>query len=352
MNTCSSPVTTYSAGIDLHKGPVRLHVIDAAGTIVYQETITEHKRERMRAALGRFGQDVTVGLESTYNWYWLVDLLEAESIPCQLGHARDIHAQRPGKHKSDPKDAAAMSQMIRMQTFPAVYACPAAWRSTRDLLRKRLRLVEERTQHLLHEGCVADQYLLGEAPMAQQGYAATVVADVDKLIDIDCRLEAYLTTLIDELNQWVQGRVAIHDQALYDVLVGTKGIGPVLALTLMYEIVDIARFPRPQQFSSYCRVVNAQCESAGKTRGAGETRRGNPYLCRTLNMVAVQSIIHQPRVREWHRRMVRQKGRRTARRILAHKWALAVYYMWKRREAFDLDKFLGTAYGQRAQPSH
>ena len=266
MNSDSNPVTGHSAGIDLHKGPLRLHVIDAAGTAVYQETITEHKRARLRAALRRYGKDVTVGLESTYNWYWVIDLLEAEGIPYHLGHACDIHAQRPGKHKSDPKDAAAMSQMIRMQTFPQVYACPLAWRSTRDLLRKRLRLVEERTRHALHVGCVADQYLLAEEPPAVAGYPAAVIADVDKVIAIDCQMQEVLTKMIVGLEEWLIARAEIHDRQWYQLLTGTRGIGPILGLTLMYEVVDIRRFRGPQQFSSYSRVVNPQCESAGKTR--------------------------------------------------------------------------------------
>jgi len=351
MNTRSEPVTTYSAGIDLHKNSLRLHVIDAAGNTVYQETITEHKRKRLTAALQRFGNDVTVGLESTYNWYWVVDHLQAHKTPCQLGHARDIHAQRPGKHKSDPKDAAGMSGMVRMGTFPRVYACPAPWRSTRDVLRKRLRLVEAHTQHVLHSGCVADQYLLAEDSLAVAGYPRQVIEDVDKLIDIDTRLQAGLEELIEELDAWVIQRAAIHDQALYDLFLSTRGIGPALTLSLFYEIVDIRRFRSPNQFSSYCRVVNAQCESGGKRLGPGDRYRGNPYLCRAMNMLATQSVKHQPQIAAWYRRLVHRKGKRTAHRVLTHKWAVAVYYMWKRREAFDIGKFLGTGYASERTAS-
>jgi transposase len=344
MNTRSEPVTTYSAGIDLHKNSLRLHVIDAAGARVYQETIGEHKRKRLTAALQPFGNDVTVGLESTYNWYWVVDNLQTQGIPYRLGHARDVHKQRPGKHKSDPKDAAAMSQMIRMGTFPPAYACAADLRSTRDVLRKRLRLVAAHTQHVLHSQCVSDQYLLAEDSLAAAGYSRQVIEDVDKLLEIDTRLQVVLEELIEELDAWVLQRAVVHDQALYDLFVSTRSIGPAIALSLLYEIVDIGRFASPARFSSYCRVVNAQCESAGKTLGAGDRYRGNPYLCRAINMLAIQSVKHVPQIAAWYRRLVHRKGKRTARRTLAHKWAVAIYFMWKRREPFDIGKFLGTGY--------
>jgi transposase len=352
MSTLMTGGTTYSAGIDLHKSPLRLHVVDAAGTTVCQQTITRDKRRQLRTALAPFGKDVTVGVESTYNWYWVADELRRQGIPCVLGHARDVHAQRQGKHKSDAKDAANMSQMVRMGTFPAAYACLPEWRATRDLLRKRLRLVEERTQHMQHSGCVADQYLLGENPMTAAGYERAVIADVDKALDIDLKAQEMMTTLIDSLDKWILERAKISDKPLYELLTRTRGIGPVLALTLMYETIAITRFTRAQQYASYCRTANPEYSSAGKRLGPGDRKRGNPYLCRALHMLAVQSIKLYPEVKAFHRATVKRKGRRTARRILAHKWALAIYYMWKRREPFEITKFLGTAYAPRAQSSH
>jgi len=347
MNT-----TTYSAGIDLHKGPLQLHVRDAAGTTVCQQTIRHDKRRCLLEALAPFGKAVLVSVESTYNWYWVIDLLRMQGIPYVLGHARDVHARMQGKHKSDEKDAAQMSQMVRTNVFPAAYACGPQWRATRDLLRKRQRLVEERTQHLQHAGCVADQYLLGEGPMADAGYTKSVIADVDKAVDTDLRMQEMLTTVIDELDKWILARAKVGDEALYALLRETRGIGPVVALTLMYEITDIARFPRAQQLASYSRTANPEYSSAGKRLGPGDCKRGNPHLCRALHILAVQSIKLYPEVKAFHRIMAKKKGRRTAKRIVAHKWALAIYYMWKRREPFDVKKFLGTAYTPRAQSSH
>ena len=76
MNT-----TTYSAGIDLHKGPLQLHVRDTAGTTVCQQTIRHVKRRSLLEALEPFGKAVTVSVESTYNWYWVMDLLRMQGIP-------------------------------------------------------------------------------------------------------------------------------------------------------------------------------------------------------------------------------------------------------------------------------
>ena len=342
MYSHERPATRYYAGIDLHKQSLRLHVIDATGAPVYQETIRKDKYVRLRTVLGRFGREVTVGVESTYNWYWVIDLLRREGIPCQLGHARDVHRQQ-GKHKSDVKDAEAISRMVWLGTLPPAYCYPAEWRATRDVLRKRLRLVWEHTRHGLHGAAVADQYLIEEGPLAARHYPASVVADVERVIEIDLQMQNVLATMIQQLEDWAVQRATAHDPELYRVLTAIPGVGPVIALTLIYEIHTIERFRSPQAFSSYARLVNAQCESSGKRVGPGDTKCGNPYLCRVLHMLAIISVRTQPRIAAWYHTLIHNRGRHTARRILAHRWAVAVYAIWKRREAFDLNKFLGTA---------
>jgi len=353
MQTLTGPATTtYSAGIDLHKKPVQVHVINADGTTVYHGTIRKNKRAALRALLARFGTNITVGLESTYNWYWVADELAGLGIPCLLGHATDVHAQMPGKHKTDPLDAEKISRMVWTGTLPPAYCYPARWRATRDLLRKRLRLVWEHTRHLLHAEGVADQYLLAESSLTAAGYSAAFEADVEQLLDTDQYLQVVLAGVIKKLEATILQRAQVHDQQLFDLFERIPGIGPVIALTLLYEIHDIARFRTPQQFASYARVVNARCESAGKRVGRGKNKRGNPYLCRVLHTLALTSVRYMPPLAEWYRATIARHGRRTARRILAHKWAVAIHAIWRRREAFDLGKFLGTAYQPRAQHSH
>jgi transposase len=156
---------------------------------------------------------------------------------------------------------------------------------------------------------------------------------------------------ITRLERYIERRVAIHDKEGYTVLRSVPGIGRVLALVLLYEIQDLARFRRVQHFSSYCRVVNPQCESNGKRAGVGEVRRGNRYLCWALHELVNSSCRHCPAIKAYYARLRRRRSARHAHRIMAHRWAVTIYFMLKRKEPFDLDKFLGSAY-ESAKGSH
>jgi Transposase IS116/IS110/IS902 family len=220
-------------------------------------------------------------------------------------------------------------------------------RATRDLLRRRMPLMRQRAELLAHIQNTNSQYNLPEIHKKlaykanRDGVAERFPGPaVQKSIDVDLTLiDAYDQLLTDLELDLVQTAKA-HDSQTFYRLRSIPGVGKILALVLLYEIHDIRRFPRVQEFVSYCRLVKCAQESAGKRDGTAGKKMGNAYLKWAVSEAAVLFLRNNPAGQKDLARLERKHGKGKAVTILAHKLARAVYYMLKRDTAFDLDKFL------------
>ena len=131
-----------------------------------------------------------------------------------------------------------------------------------------------------------------------------------------------------------------HDAHALSLLRTVPGLGERLRVVLLYEIHDIQRFPRVQDFVSYCRLVKCAKESAGKRYGTSGSKIGNAYLKWAFSEAAVLFLRANPAGQKYLARLEKKHGKGKALTVLAHKLARAVYYMWKRDTVFELDKFL------------
>ena len=335
--------TNYVAGIDLHKSPIAVHILSKNDITLYQKTIKKNMRRGLKRVLLKYKDDITVCVESTYNWYWVADLCLQLNIPFEITHAFYAKKKMIGKNKNDRIDAAGLARMLLHEELPVAYNYPPEMRATRDLLRLRGSLKKMRAGRLQHHSCVEDQYLMSEISLEEAGYNEETIIDITTNMGVDEQCIDFLTTQITGLEKHILSRVHVHDE---DALVRLKkidGIGDILALTLLYEIHIIDRFKSQQEFSSYCRVVNPQSESVGKRAGTGNKKAGNHYLNWAMHGIATYSCRYNKQVKEYFEKLKRKKGKKNAKRILAHKWAIVIYNILKKRIDFDIDKFLKNA---------
>jgi transposase len=292
-------------------------------------------------------EDVVVCVEGLFTWYWLADLCAREGIPVVLGHALYMQAIHGGKAKNDKLDAHKIAVLLRGGMLPQAYVYPAEMRATRDLLRRRMSLMRKRAELLTHVQQTNSQYNLPEigkkiAYQANRDGVAERFPDpaVQKSIEVDLALldddDRLLTTLELDLVQTAKA----HDAQTFYRLRSIPGVGKILALVLLYDIHDIRRFPRVQEFVSYGRLVKCAKESAGKRYGTSGKNIGNAYLKWAFSEAAVLFLRNHPAGQKYLARLEKQHGKGKALTILAHQLARAVYYMFKRDTAFDLDKFL------------
>lgn len=220
-------------------------------------------------------------------------------------------------------------------------------RATRDLLRRRMHLMRKRAELWTHVQQTNSQYNLPEigkkiAYKTNRAGVAERFADpaVQKSIEVDLALIDYYDELLRDLELAIVTTAKQHDANTLYLLQTVPGIGKILSLVLLYEMHDIARFPRVQDFVSYCRLVKCAKESAGKRYGTSGTKIGNAYLKWAFSEAAVLFLRNNPAGQRYLARLEKKHGKGKALTVLAHKLARAVYYMLKRGTAFTMDKFL------------
>ncbi|MBM3217033.1 IS110 family transposase [Candidatus Poribacteria bacterium] len=334
----------HYCGIDLHVKTMYVCILDSAGQVLVHRNVPS-TREAFLEIVAPYRDDLVVAAECMFTWYWLADVCAAEGITFVLGHAWAMKAIHGGKAKNDKIDSHKIASLLRGGLLPQAYVYPAAMRSTRDLIRRRLHLVRKRGQLLAHIQNTRAQYNLPVfgRKLAYRTNRAGVVEhfsdpSVQKSIEVDLALIDQYDTLIVDLELTIVREAKRHNADAFHRLRSVPGIGKVLALTILYEIHDIARFDRVQEFASYARLVKCQHQSGGKTLGTGGAKMGNVHLKWAFSEAAVLFLRHTEG-KQLIARIEKQHGKGKALSILAHKIGRAVFYILSRGTVFSMEKF-------------
>jgi transposase len=336
----------FYCGIDLHARTMYLCLLNQDGEIMVHRNM-KAAPEPFLKTVAPYREDLVVCVECIFTWYWLADLCAREEIAFVLGHALYMKAIHGGKAKNDKIDAHKIAVLLRGGMLPQAYVYPAEMRATRDLLRRRMSLMRQRAALLTHVQQTNSQYNLPEIGKKiaykanREGVAERFPEPaIQKSIAVDLALLGHYDQLLTELELAIVNTAKEHNAQVFYRLRSIPGVGKILALVLLYEIHDIQRFPRVQEFVSYCRLVKCAKESAGKRYGTSGTKIGNAYLKWAFSEAAVLFLRNNPAGQKYLARIEKQHGKGKALTILAHKLGRAGYYMLKRDTAFDLDKFL------------
>jgi transposase len=339
----------FYCGIDLHARLLAICVLDQAGQVVCQTQIPADK-QRLLDTLAPFRTDVVVCVECLFAWYWVADLCTEHQIPFVLGHALYMKAIHGGKTKDDDLDADKIGRLLRGGNIPTAYVYPKGMRETRDLLRRRHYLIRQRAALITHIQITNAQYnlppftkkLIYAKNRAELEVAARFPAGpVRKSMEINLTLVDALDVQLADVELYLERTVKVEDPQTYHLLRTIPGVGKILALVLLYEIHDIRRFADAGDFLSYARLVRCVHKSAGKTLGHGGHKIGNAYLKWAFSEAVCLLVRCCPAVKSWQQRREKKHGKKKTLGILAAKLGRVVYLMLRRREAFDLQKFLG-----------
>lgn len=336
----------FYCGIDLHATSMFVCIIDNDGNTVLHKNFLCKDTKAFLDALEPYRKSLVVACESTFNWYWLADLMQEHKIEFILGHALYMKAIFVGKVKSDAIDSDKIARLIRGGTFPLAHVYPKEFRATRDLLRRRAYLVRRRAEALTHIQQVHHQH---NQPLTknikykanQDSVGENLPFPHSKLIvDVDLELIEAYTVQIKRLELELVRCAKIHQFQSYYRLTTVPGVGPMISLTLIHEIESISRFDSVGKFLSYCRLVKGSHSSAGKKLGAPGGKIGNPFL-RWAFGEAIQLLKRESNeVLEYARRLEKKHGKARATNTLAVKLGRSIYYMLRNDTAFDLKLFL------------
>ena len=330
-------------GIDLHSNNSVIALLDEEDKVVYRRRLP-NDLEPVLAELAPFG-DAIEGLvvESTYNWYWLVDGLMAAGYRVHLANTAAIVQYKGLKYADDDTDACWLAKLLRLGLLPEGYIYPKAERPVRDLLRKRSQLVHQHTANLQSiQNLMARN--LGHALSANR-IKRLSYEEVDRLLpDIDLALAvkstlAVMRTLdgaIALLEKRIKARIRLRPA--FKPLLTVSGIGQILGLTIMLETGEIARFAKVGNYASYCRCVGSEHLSNGKRKGRGNTKNGNKYLAWAFVEAANFAVRYNPQIKRYYQRKCARTHRIVAIKTVAHKLARACYYILRDRVPFDVNK--------------
>lgn len=328
------------SGIDLHSNNCVVAVIDDMDRVCCQQRVPNDLAEIIALLTPYREELVGVVVESTYNWYWLVDGLQQAGYQVELANTTAIEQYNGLKHSGDEHDARHLAHLLRLGILRTGYIYPKELRAVRDLARKRSQLVRLRTMHVLSiENLVARQTGGRISGNAVRQLTTDAVAQWGWLPDAALAAQASLTVMhavndvIVQLEKRLCERVRLRPE--YAVLKSAPGIGDVLATTIMLEAGTIDRFAQVGNFASYARCVDSARYSNGKKKGEGNRKNGNRYLAWAFVEAAHFALRYNDAAKRFYERKKAKTNAVVATKALAHKLARACYYMLKEQCDFD-----------------
>jgi transposase len=281
-----------------------------------------------------------MAVESTFNWYWLVDGLRADDYPIDLANPAKIEQYNGLKHADDEDDAFYLAELQRLKILPKAYVYDPELRPVRDLLRRRGSLVHQRTALLLSFKSLyarttgqkldlsqAKKLEPKEAPKLYQHPANQLIAQVQA---------EHIQSLGKSISRIEKGVLAsAREIPLYEKLLTVPGIGRILGMTITMEVGEIGRFKTDGDFASYCRLVDAKHLSNGKCKADNNQKCGNKYLAWAFVEAANYARRFDENCRRWYDRKAAKTNKIIATKALACKLAKAAWHVMVGKCAYD-----------------
>lgn len=341
---------TY-VGIDLHARTLQLCVVDAEkGERILERARVPNRLPVILDLLSPYQAETSIAIESTFNWYWLVDGLQEAGYEVHLGHTLGNSRISKAKVKTDRRDAFRLARLLRSGDLKEGYIYPRQTRPVRDLIRARGKAVSIRSAEygririrLYREGILEhtrtsvrsmpDDELAGL--FGHPAISALVRHELARISLFDAQIKA-LEEQIHELSSAHPG---------VDLLRTLPGIDRALGPVIFFETGEIARFTSAKRYSSYCRLVPG-CANSGSTSKPGRARKeGNPHLKSAFTQAATHAARTNDRIRRFAERHRRRRagrgGKAVVRNIVAHKLCVAVWLMLTHGVAYEEEMLFG-----------
>lgn len=334
---------TLYAACDLHSNNTVLAVVDDVGALRYRQRLP-NDLSLLDAALTPFREELAgVAVESTYNAYWLIDGLQAQGYPMRMVNTLAVPQYAGLKHGDDDSDARHLAELMRLNLLPTAYIYPREQRPLRDLLRRRMLLVQQSVRLLQsvqgYWARATGQRLSanGFRHLTRQQLTETF-RDPTELFAVVSLIQMWRTlqAKVAEIETWLAEDTRRRRELI--ALRTVPGIGAVLGLTIWLESGEITRFDAVGQYTSYCRLVPALRFSNGKKKGTGNRKCGNRYLAWAWMEAANFAIRFEPVIQRWYQRNAAKKPRLVALKAVAHKLARAGYHLLRDGGTFDVHR--------------
>lgn len=336
------------AGMDLHSNNVVIGLMELDGKRLASGKVSCDLDAVVKFLAPYKERLQQIAVESTYNWYWLVDGLRERQYPVVLANPAGM-AQYDGiKHADDTNDAFFLADLLRLNILPTGHIYDAQLRPVRDLLRRRLTLVHHRTALMLSFKSLYTRTTGQELGLSQ--LKELEIKTAQKLYDHPANqlIAGLQVQQIEHLNEAV-GRIekavlgCARELPYYARLATLPGVGRILGMTITMEVGDIRRFAGPGEFASYCRTVAAERTSNSKKKADNNSKCGNKYLSWAFVEAANFARRSDPQCRRWYDRKAAKTSKVIATKALACKLAKAAWYLMAQDTDYQAERMFGAA---------
>ncbi len=336
----------YYIGCDVHKKYSVFAAVDERGHSMPVKRV-EHEREGYRSFLTTLPPGSPIAVETTGNWYWIVDELERAGHCPALAHAAKSKLMMGQINKTDKLDAKGLAVLLRNGTLPSVWIPQGELRDQRELPRMRLVMVHMRTalKNRIHatfaKYCIQfkDQSDLFGTSGRQQINERLGELPIETRHSVEQEIK-----LLDEVGEQIKLAEKRINQVIavtpaMKLLMSLPGVGPILGITILLEVGDVERFPDAAHLASYSGTVPRVSSSGGRTR-FGRTRPDvNHYLKRAFVEAANVVVLNQARRPQSHavrlyQRVKANKGHGKAVVAIARHLAESTYWVLKKSEPY------------------
>ena len=334
---------TLYCGIDLHSNNHVVVVIDDQDKRLFERRLPNNLSATLEGLQPFKDELQAVAVESTFNWYWLVDGLQEAGFDLRLVNTAAVKQYEGMKYRDDRHDAFWLAHLMRLDILPTGYIYPKAQRAVRDLLRRRMQLVRLSAGRLISiqsqiwrsTGCRVSAKQVRKPdfelplPAGYEHQAAQCMLNVQRTVQQE----------IDTLEQTALSVAQVAPA--FKVLQSVTGIGPILGMTIWLETGDISRFKSPGNYASYSRCVKSEHTSNGKKKGEGNRKAGNKYLSWAFSEAAHFAVRYDARAKRFFERKRAKTSGIVAIRAVAHKIARACYCMLRDQTPYDATRVFG-----------
>ncbi len=337
----------YVCGIDLHSKMTYLCIINKQKQVLVHKPIPNQDTKSFESILKPYRGKIVIVSEACFPYYWVADFAEDRNIDFQLGHPLYMKHIHGGKSKNDRIDSKKIALLTMNNYLPMAHTCSREIRHLRDLMRSRLRFIQERSSYQTRvkiQGYQANIQFMKNALTSESNLEEIPDAfeneDQCFNVEMNIRTIAHFTKETKIVIKYIKKRMQSINNIDFTLLKNIRGIGNIIALTILLELDSIDRFANGKKLASYSRVVKCSHESAGKKLGFGNSKIGNPHLRYAFGEAAIHMAKNIPKVKEWLENLAKRVGKGKALGALAHKISRAVFHILKTKEKFELDKFL------------
>ena len=332
---------TFYIGIDLHKSFSTVTVLDETGGELDQRNLANDE-EDFTLYFRQWEGQIRVALEATFNWYWLVDLLQRLGADVKLANPYKTRIIGEAKVKTDKIDSRILAQLLRADFLPTSYIASPRNRDEREWLRHRIYLVRLQTSIKMRIHCLIDKFNIRHSftnLFCKNGmsFLKSLALPEHTQRSLQSLLDVY-QAIHDELNE-IRNEIMASAREDEDakLLESIPGIGYFSALLLLKEMGTIERFSSPKRLVAYSGLAPGISSSGGKTRTKGITKEGNKYIRWILIQAASSVVRHKKdqRLMRLYRRVQYRRNTKIAKVAVAKEILTFVYFILKRREPYD-----------------